>query len=325
MHYVDIQPVSSQALTLRRDAIARYPDKVVADETRWRATPAGDAGAPKIAATRWHSTSEGTREASAPPNEQCHVVAILRRSMNVRFSVADRTVHDGAVAAGMMHVAAPGVPTQGIFRGPYDVLHLHVPSTLIAECARDIPADPAPILPSAPTLFRDPVVERLGMALLRADDLGGPFGQLYADCINVAIVARLLASAQQAYPERSAERRSERPRVSGLPKWRLKRATDYIEAHLAESVSLADIAAVTGLTRMHFAAQFRAATGLRPHEYLLRRRVERAQEMLLRQGQSVVDVAMAVGFQTQAHFTSVFKRFVGQPPHAWRRNFCSEN
>jgi len=61
-------------------------------------------------------------------------------------------------------------------------------------------------------------------------------------------------------------------------------------------------------------------TGLRPHEYLLRRRIERAQEMLVATGMSLVDVALSVGFQTQSHFTSVFKRYAGQPPRAWRES-----
>jgi AraC-like DNA-binding protein len=75
-----------------------------------------------------------------------------------------------------------------------------------------------------------------------------------------------------------------------------------------------------GLTPMYFAAQLRAATGLRPHEYLLRRRIERAQDMHLGTGMSLVDVALSVGFQTQAHFTSVLKRYAGQPPRAWRES-----
>jgi AraC-like DNA-binding protein len=70
---------------------------------------------------------------------------------------------------------------------------------------------------------------------------------------------------------------------------------------------------------MHFAAQFRAATGLRPHEYLIRRRIERAQELLLTSRLSLVDIAMDVGFRTQAHFTTVFGRFVGETPSVWRQ------
>ena len=79
------------------------------------------------------------------------------------------------------------------------------------------------------------------------------------------------------------------------------------------------LAAAAGLSRMHFAAQFRTGTGFRPHEYLLRRRIERAQ-ILLSNNVPTVGVALAVGFQSQAHFTSVFKRFVGQPPQTWRRS-----
>jgi len=87
-----------------------------------------------------------------------------------------------------------------------------------------------------------------------------------------------------------------------------------------KTAHLADVASATGLTRMHSAAQFRASTGLRPHEYMLRRRVDRAMDMLAGTGMSVVEVALTVGFQSQAHFTTVFKRFTGEPPYAWRQS-----
>jgi len=151
-------------------------------------------------------------------------------------------------------------------------------------------------------------IDALSRALLDADRVGGSFGQLYADCIGIAIIARLLASANRAV---------ERPKVGELAPWRLKRAIDYFEAQIDKPVSLAAVAASAGLTSMHFAAQFRAATGLRPHEYLLRRRIERAQEMLTETRMSLVDIALSVGFQTQSHFTTVFKRYGGQPPRAW--------
>jgi AraC-like DNA-binding protein len=110
-----------------------------------------------------------------------------------------------------------------------------------------------------------------------------------------------------------------RTRKTALPKWRLKRAFDYIEEHLAEPITLAELAASTGLTSMHFAGQFRAATGLRPHEYLLSRRIARAREQLATSEETLVDIALGVGFQTQAHFTTVFKRFVGATPSRWRQ------
>jgi AraC-like DNA-binding protein len=76
---------------------------------------------------------------------------------------------------------------------------------------------------------------------------------------------------------------------------------------------------------MHFAALFRVATGARPHEYVLRRRIERAQELLRDSSLTLVDVALSVGFQTQSHFTTVFKRFTGETPHRWRRSTAGAN
>ncbi len=69
---------------------------------------------------------------------------------------------------------------------------------------------------------------------------------------------------------------------------------------------------------MHFAAQFRATTGYRPREYLLHQRIEHAKSLLSNSEMALVEVALAVGFCTQAHFSTVFKRLTGNTPAAWR-------
>jgi AraC-like DNA-binding protein len=69
---------------------------------------------------------------------------------------------------------------------------------------------------------------------------------------------------------------------------------------------------------MHFAAVFRRATGLRPHEFVTKRRIARARQLLSGSHMPIVDIALSVGFQSQAHFTTVFKRAVGTTPHRWR-------
>lgn len=124
----------------------------------------------------------------------------------------------------------------------------------------------------------------------------------------------------ESYPAASSTPR--RRSRAALPTWRLRRVEAYIDANIEESVTLATLARVVNLSPMHFAAQFRAATGLRPHEFLLRRRINHAQAMLADPRAKLVDVALRVGFQTQAHFTTVFKRFVGETPHRWR---CQAN
>ena len=232
---------------------------------------------------------------------------IALRNMDFRFAAKGRVIHDGLIPTGTFHVTEPGVSVSCLFRGPYDVLHLHIPTLLIANCTHHM-AGRAVALCAEEKPAKDSTIERLARALIDADQIGGSLGQLYAECISIAIITRLLTAS--VYDEQR--------KVIPLAQWRLKRATDYIEAHLTGPVSLADFASATGLSRMYFAAQFRAATGFRPHEYLLRRRIERARELLVSTHLTITEIAYSVGFQTQSHFTTVFNRLVGQTPRAWR-------
>jgi AraC family transcriptional regulator len=312
----DVRPGAAHLGDVKADAPG---SDIVEDELHWRRAPGGARllpKAPRITATRWRNREDGTREFSAETAADCHVLSIVLRNEDVRLSVSARTVHDGIVPAGTVHITQPAAPARCVFRGPYDVLHLHVPNSMVAEFNREITGGEAAVRIDSSVLARDPAAEALGRSLLDADKIGGSFGQLYADNVCNAVLARLLSLSHQ-------DNEVERRKVSGLAKWRLKRALDFVEARFSDPVTLGDMAAATGLTRMHFAAQFKAAMGLRPHEYLLRRRIDHAQGMLVRGGMSVVDVALAVGFQTQSQFTTVFKRFTGKPPYAWRASLAT--
>jgi AraC family transcriptional regulator len=91
------------------------------------------------------------------------------------------------------------------------------------------------------------------------------------------------------------------------------------------NISLSDLANVAGLSRMHFAAQFRAATGYRPHDYLLYQRIESAKEILSGTDVPLAQVALTVGFHAQAHFSTVFKRLTGDTPARWRCSAKSDH
>ncbi len=164
----------------------------------------------------------------------------------------------------------------------------------------------------------DPVVQRFSRALTQLGDREDEAAAVYADALRLAIVTRMLSLRAQPQPELQPAPPAEQPTRSGLPKWRLKRVAAYVDENISEAITLAGMAAAAGLSRMHFAAQFRIATGMRPHEYVMRRRIEHAKQMLLETRDSLVQVALSVGFQTQAHFTTVFRRFVGDTPYQWR-------
>jgi AraC-like DNA-binding protein len=133
------------------------------------------------------------------------------------------------------------------------------------------------------------------------------------DADHLAVIMRWLGERLSAHSDASRKLTS-----GGLTKWRLKRVLSYIDQHICEPITLATLAEVAGLSRMYFAAQFRAATGCRPHECVLRKRIQRAQHMLLETSEPLVNIALAIGFQSQAHFSTVFKRFAGLSPYQWR-------
>jgi AraC family transcriptional regulator len=197
--------------------------------------------------------------------------------------------------------------------------HLHLVLVAAAQGANGFEV----VQPSAATeRLDDPVIRHLSDALAATDQSRDRHAVIHADALRLAIAVRLfgLKSEAQRSPEHShlvSERSAERP-IRALQKWRLRRVVEYVDNHLSEKITLLDLAAVAGLSCMHFASQFRVATGFRPHEYVLRQRIRRADELLRHSTMAIVEIALAVGFQTQAHFTTVFKRIVGSTPYKWR-------
>lgn len=176
--------------------------------------------------------------------------------------------------------------------------------------------------PATVEKFEDPVIRRLSDALAVTEAAHDPHSAICADALRLAILTRQFS--RQSETGSSAENGAGR-NVRSLQKWRLKRVVQYVDEHLGAKITLQELATIAGLSRMHFAAQFRAAMGLRPHEYLLKRRIERAEELLKRAEVSLVEVALTVGFQTQAHFTTVFKRFAGDTPYQWRSAWLAQS
>jgi transcriptional regulator GlxA family with amidase domain len=106
----------------------------------------------------------------------------------------------------------------------------------------------------------------------------------------------------------------------GLPPGAVRRVREYVEAHLAESIDLAALAGIAGLSLYHFARAFKQSVGVTPHHYLVQRRVARAQEMLARTELSLAEIALAAGFSDQSHFARHFRQILGSTPGQFRRS-----
>jgi transcriptional regulator GlxA family with amidase domain len=105
----------------------------------------------------------------------------------------------------------------------------------------------------------------------------------------------------------------------GLAAWQVRRLTEHIDAALASTIRMHDCASIARLSTSHFRRAFKVSFGVTFSGYLSRRRVERAQEIMMTTDQPLCHVARRCGFADQAHFSRVFRRFVGASPAVWRR------
>jgi RpiB/LacA/LacB family sugar-phosphate isomerase len=106
--------------------------------------------------------------------------------------------------------------------------------------------------------------------------------------------------------------------VGGLPPRRLQRVFSHIRENIARDLTVSELAQVVGMSQYYFSKLFKMSTGTTPHQYVMRQRVERAQEHLRESRTALAEVATQVGFETQSHFTSVFRRLVGATPKHYR-------
>ncbi|MEL6188797.1 MAG: AraC family transcriptional regulator, partial [Myxococcota bacterium] len=110
----------------------------------------------------------------------------------------------------------------------------------------------------------------------------------------------------------------------GLPPKALARVLERLHDDMGARVSLETLSQDSGMSRFHFCRQFRRSTGLSPHQYQLRIRVERAQELMSRSPErSLAQIALECGFYDQAHLTRVFRRYVGETPGRFRAQLSS--
>jgi AraC family transcriptional regulator len=109
------------------------------------------------------------------------------------------------------------------------------------------------------------------------------------------------------------------PISGGLAAWQRRKAIAYIEERLAESISLAALAQLVGLSACYFCRAFRQSVGMPPQRYQLTQRVERAKALLAKHAASVTDVGLSVGYNDASAFCTAFRRVTGLTPSAYRR------
>jgi AraC-like DNA-binding protein len=166
---------------------------------------------------------------------------------------------------------------------------------------------------TAPSLgFRDRIMYGLANALLDPVENASERSTLFIDHVALAFFAHVMRTYGDAPVADGST-----PGV--LSPWQLRRALDFLSAHLSEDPSVAELARECGLSSGYFARGFRRTTGVTPHQWLIRKRVERARQLLLGNGLGLADIALVCGFVDQSHFSRVFAKIEGDSPGRWRQ------
>ena len=128
----------------------------------------------------------------------------------------------------------------------------------------------------------------------------------------------LQVSRERAEPGATTEA-APAPARTGLAVWQIRRVKAFIDERLGASIKIADFARLTGLSPSYFSRAFKGSFGESPHAYIVRRRMERVQELMLTSDESLCQIALSCGLADQSHLSKLFRQVIGVTPNAWRR------
>jgi AraC family transcriptional regulator len=202
-------------------------------------------------------------------------------------------------------------PISHIFQ-PFDVLRFYISQTSLDEMAYSEGNGRATSLASSQLGAQDNTMHGLATALLDRIELAHERSTLFVDHIALAFYGHVIEAYGTAANSNTV--------VPGqLSPWQLRRAIDFIAANLDRDPTIAQLAGECRLSSGYFARAFRRTTGVTPHQWLIRKRIERAQELLLRGRLELAEVALVCGFVDQSHLSRVFAKLAGESPGRWRQ------
>lgn len=156
-------------------------------------------------------------------------------------------------------------------------------------------------------ITQDALIYQIGLGLKTQLQTNNVNSRLYAESAATFLAVHLL----QSYSTRKS---IVKEYEGGLPQQKLRQAIEYIQEHLAQEISLNELAEYLGISRYYFCRLFKQSTGLSPYQYVIQQRVERAKQLLLQGTLSISDIAIACGFAHQSHLNRHFKRLTGVTP-----------
>lgn len=234
----------------------------------------------------------------------------LAGSITARLESANGRSRVGRGGAGYTPIIPAGQTYSACWEEELEHLSIYLDPSLLARAAAEaVIGDEIELVEACNA--SDPLIRRIGMALKAEAESEGPAGRLYAESLaNVLAVHLLRHYTQNGDNLRTA--------FGGLSGRKLHRATEFIKENIERDLGITEIASAVDLSPFHFARSFKQATGISPHQYLIKSRVERAKALLAESELPIVEVGLRVGFKNQSHFTTLFRKLTSLTPGAYR-------
>jgi len=209
-------------------------------------------------------------------------------------------------AAGDVAIVPPGARHHAITRGPAAAISVYIKPSLVKRAAA-ISLDPGSIEIAPQLASGDRTLQALTLSLESELQNGLRPNRLFGEALGTALASHLLTR----YAVKRAVVREYR---GGMPRHLLRRTIDHMQSNLGMDLRLSELAENVQMSPWHFCRMFKQSTGVPPHQYLMRERIEAAKRMLVKSRSNLDAIAATLGFADQSHLIAVFRRLTGLTP-----------
>lgn len=294
-------------------------DALPSSETIWRRPPpphklpsGNDA---LIRLSCWKNlSSDPTIEVLSDTDDDFHVVTLVTRRTQAELFIDENSAWKGGMPGQLLVTGPKRGAWRKVIKPPYEHLRVYLPQQLISECFEAVTGHEAPPVISLcnATSLSDHGVSHILAALLHAQNRHGGSNPCLIETLGLALDSRLVACLHnQSRPnDNETKFRSE--------KLRLQKTLEYINENLNNHITLTQLSSIFGASRCRFTVTFKQHTGYTPHAYVVQQKILRAKEILKNTKRPILEIALDLGFNSQPHFTSSFRKEVGLTPARWR-------
>jgi AraC family transcriptional regulator len=203
------------------------------------------------------------------------------------------------------------LPLRIVWDCPLETTHFYLDPLFVSQIAHESVNPDKVEINITKSIVSDPLLWQISSSLTGVLQNASHNSSFYADAMATAMSAHLV----QFYATRHHTLREYQ---DGLPPSRLKRAIEYINAHLGEDLSLSIITAKMGMSQYYFCRLFKQSMGIAPHKYITQQRVERAKLLLKNPEFRIIDITLECGFANPSHFAKCFRKHTGISPQQFR-------